>query len=239
VAPSAASNPPSAPAEPAADPEPTAPEPAAEPPAAAVEPSAAAADAPDAGADSVMVQPEATAAAPSPEPAAAEVAAGADEELSDEMLAAADQALNETSEPEVALPEAATPTVTSIAGVQALIRQGKLDEAINAVRLLRRKMPKSAELPYILGDLYFDRGWWSDGLAKYREAISMNRGYRTRLSVQRNAIKALADDRTYPRARALLAKDVGKAAVARLRKAAKTDPSKVVRKRAGSVLARM
>ncbi|HEX6239889.1 MAG TPA: protein kinase [Polyangiales bacterium] len=227
------------PAQPAAT-EPAAPaEPAAEP--APAEPAAPVAEVPDAAPDSVLVQPEAPAAAPT-EPSAGEAtaaAAAAEEELSDEMLAAADEALNETSEPEVPLPSAAAPTVTSIAGVQALIRQGKLDEAINAVRSLRRKMPKSAELPYILADLYFDRGWWSDGLAKYREAIRMNKGYRNRLSVQRNAIRALADDRTYPRARALLAKDVGKAAVPRLRKAAKTDASKVVRKRAASVLARM
>jgi serine/threonine protein kinase len=203
----------------------------------------------DAAATSVLLQPgnaEPTAAEPTAaEPAAsAESDAGAapEEELSEAALAAADEALNETSEPEVHLPEAATASVasvTSIAGVQQLIRQGKLDEAIGAVQRLRKKTPKNAELPYLLADLYFDRGWWSDGLAKYREAISMNRNYRMRVSVQRNAIRALGDDRTYPRARLLLAKDVGRVAVGRLRKAAKSDPSKTVRKRASAVLARM
>lgn len=162
-----------------------------------------------------------------------------EEELSEAALAAADEALNQTDEKEAIEIDAGTPPVTSIAGVTALVRQNKLDEAINAVRALRKKSPKSAQLPYLLADLYFERGWWSDGLAKYREAIKMSRAMRTRPSVQRNAIRAFADDRTYPRARALLVKDVGYAAAARLRKAAKTDPSKVIRKRAGAVLARL
>ena len=190
-------------------------------------------------------------AEPTPEGAAAqpqgEEGAAADEEEaepeeaepSEAVLAEADEALNETDESEVNVPEAPAPAVVTMASVQALLRQGKLDDAINGLRALRKKMPKNASLPYMLGDIYFDRGWWSDGLAKYREAIRMNRALRGRVSVQRNAIRALGDARTYPRARTLLLKDVGRAAAPRLRKAAKSDPSKVVRKRASSVLARL
>jgi serine/threonine-protein kinase len=206
--------------------------PAADPGAAAAEPGGAE---PIAAPDPVAAEPA------NPAPSGAEAAPGepaVEEELSEAALAAADEALNEASEPEVELP-ASAPSVTTLAGVHQLIKQQKLDEAINALRVLRKKTPKNAELPYLLADLYFDRGWWSDGLAKYREAIRINRNYRTRVSVQRNAIRSLADDRTYPRARLLLAKDVGRVALARLRKAAKSDPSKVVRKRASSVLARM
>jgi eukaryotic-like serine/threonine-protein kinase len=169
----------------------------------------------------------------------ADAALAVEEDLSEAALAAADEALNQTEEKEATELDAGTPRVTSIAGVTALVRQNKLDEAINALRDLRKKSPKSAELPYLMGDLYFDRGWWSDGLAKYREAIKMNRGMRNRVSVQRNAIRAFADDRTYPRARALIVKDVGYAAAMRLRKAAKTDASRVIRKRASAVLARL
>jgi serine/threonine-protein kinase len=195
------------------------------PPSAAAEP-VAAAEAPEA-------------AIAESEPSEADAGLAVEEDLSEAALAAADEALNQTDEKEAIEIDAGTPRVTTLAGVNALVRQNKLDEAINAVRVLRKKSPKSAELPYLLADLYFDRGWWSDGLAKYREAIKMSRGMRNRVSVQRNAIRAFADDRTYPRARALLVKDVGYVAAARLRKAAKTDPSRVIRKRAGAVLARL
>lgn len=224
-------------AEPAAQPAPLPPEPA--PAAAEPAPSEPAAElpAPD---PSEAPAPAVPAAATEPQAAEGEPSAAlVEEELSEAALAAADEALNETTEPEVPLPAASAPAATTIAGVQTLIKQQKLDDAINALRVMRKKTPKAAELPYLLADLYFDRGWWSDGLAKYREAIRMNKAFRMRASVTRNAIKALADDRTYPRARALLAKDVGRVAAARLRKAAKTDPSKVIRKRAGSVLAQL
>jgi hypothetical protein len=164
-------------------------------------------------------------------------AAGSDEELSEAMLAAADEALNETSESEAKIVEPAPSNPVSLATVYALIRQNKTGQAMGVIQVLRRKSPKSAELPYLLGDLYFDRHWWSDGLAKYREAIRLGPGYRKKASIQRNAILALADDRTYPRARALLVKDIGRTAAPRLKKAAKSDPSRSVRKRASSVLA--
>jgi serine/threonine protein kinase/tetratricopeptide (TPR) repeat protein len=186
-----------------------------------------------------LVQEVAEAGVEAPEAEDADAALAVEEDLSEAALAAADEALNQTDEKEATELDAGTPRVTTVAGVNALVRQNKLDEAINALRALRKKSPKSAELPYLMGDLYFDRGWWSDGLAKYREAIKMSRGLRNRVSVQRNAIRAFADDRTYPRARALLVKDVGYAAAARLRKAAKTDPSRVIRKRASAVLARL
>jgi serine/threonine-protein kinase len=218
--------------EPPAEPAPTlaAPPSQPEPSPASPEPDSGAAPEQAVVESETQVQPEAEA-----EPEAE--AAGPDE-LSEAMLAAADEALNETHESEAKLVDAA-PSVLSLAGARELIRQKKTGQAMAAIQALRKKNPKSAELPYLLGDLYFERRWWSDGLAKYREAIRMSGAYRKRASVQRNAILALSDDRTYPRARALLVKDIGRAATPRLKKAAKTDPSRSVRKRASSVLAQL
>jgi eukaryotic-like serine/threonine-protein kinase len=232
--------------------------PPAEPPAAAAaaEPPAIAPEeppaepAPDPGAAAPVEPPAPSELAPAAaaEPAVAaesEVAAEDEsegegegsEELSAAALAAADEALNETSESEAKIVEPPPSNAVSLATVYALIRQNKTGQAMGVIQVLRRKSPKSAELPYLLGDLYFDRHWWSDGLAKYREAIKLGPGYRKKASIQRNAIVALADDRTYPRARALLVKDIGRAATQRLKKAAKNDSSRTVRKRAHSVLA--
>ena len=53
------------------------------------------------------------------------------------------------------------------------------------------------------------------------EAIRLDPRYRKRETIQRNAIRALDDNRTYGRARALLVKDIGWSAGPKLRKAAK------------------
>jgi serine/threonine-protein kinase len=234
--------------------EPPAVAPAAEPPTqpapepALEEPPAEPVAAPSEAAPAAVAEPAPAPAADAPDvllargPARVDAedeseAAGSDEELSEAMLAAADEALNETSESEAKIVEPAPSNPVSLATVHALIRQNKTGQAMGVIQVLRKKSPKSAELPYLLGDLYFDRHWWSDGLAKYREAIRLGPGYRKKASIQRNAILALSDDRTYPRARALLVKDIGRTAAPRLKKAAKSDPSRSVRKRASSVLA--
>jgi hypothetical protein len=160
-------------------------------------------------------------------------------ELSEAALAAADQALNDTEEREVKLLPPASPSeakVETLAQVRALIAKGKLDAAIRGIQQLRRKTPRAAQLPFMLGNLYFDKHWWSDGLAKYREAIKLAPGYRGNGRIQRDAIRALGEDRTYPRARALLVRDIRRSAASALRRAAHNDPSKDVRRRAASIL---
>ena len=217
--------------------QPARPEPIVEAPAV-VEPEVAAAAAVVAPEPPPVVPVEPAARAAPAEGNDADSDAGATDELTEAALAAADEALNDTTEREAPV-AASAPPVQTVAAAKALVQQKKLDDAITSIRALRKKNPKNAELPLMLGDLYFDRGWWSDGLAKYREAIRIASTYKQRASLQRNAIRALADDRTYPRARALLVKDVGRASATRLRKAARSDASRTVRKRASSVLAQL
>lgn len=160
-------------------------------------------------------------------------------ELSEEDLAAADLALDETADSEAAAPAGEESNVRSLEDVRALIRAHKLDEAIAGVRTLRRHDPKNPELPYLLGDLYFEKSYWSDGLSRYREALKLRRSLRTRSSVQKNAIEALGGDKTYARARALIVRDLGSSALERLRAAHKRHPSRSVRARAGSIVAQL
>ncbi len=160
-------------------------------------------------------------------------------ELSEAVLAAADEALNDPEEREVALAapsERPQPPVRSVADVRRLIARGDTDAAIRGLHQLRRKQPRAAQLPFLLGNLYFDKGWWLDGLARYRETIALSSGYRANLRLQRDAIRALGQERAYPRARALLVRDVGRSARAALKRAAHADASTVVRRRASSVL---
>ncbi len=160
-------------------------------------------------------------------------------EITEEDLAAADLELDDPVDSEAAAPADESSNVKSLADVRALVAQRKIDDAIAGLRALRRRDPRNAELAYMLGDLYFEKGFFRDGLSRYREALKLKPNLRTRVSVQRNAIAALGTDKSYARARALILRDLGPSIVGRLRTAQKRDPSRVVRQRAKSVLAQL
>ena len=115
--------------------------------------------------------------------------------------------------------------------ITALIKAGKRDEAERALLFLKRKYPKNAYYPYLLGNLYFDKMWWTDGLEEYAKAIRNNRGYRWRPVLIKNAIHALGSEKTKNRAVNLLRRSIGTPAVKYLRHAAKHDPNGKVRER--------
>jgi len=160
-------------------------------------------------------------------------------DISEADLAAADLALDNVVDSEAKAPEGEASSVKSLADVRALMNAGKLDEAIAGARTLRRRDPRNPELPYMIGDLYFQKGYWSDGLSRYREALKLRSGLKTRISVQKNAIEALGSDKTYARARALIVRDLGTSALERLKSARKHHASKTVRARAGSIVTQL
>ena len=128
------------------------------------------------------------------------------------------------------------PDVTTLRDVQALITAGRRDEAIGGLEKLRRTSPKNPYLAYLLGNLYFQRKWWTDGLESYEAAIQNNRSYRARAPLIKNAIVALSSSKTAPKAHRLLVRQIGGAAAPYLRWAARNDPSPTVRARAAAAL---
>ncbi|HEY6877616.1 MAG TPA: protein kinase [Polyangiales bacterium] len=155
-----------------------------------------------------------------------------EEELRADELAVADRALDMVFEAEATPDVVPTVEVHSISDVHKLIDRQKVDEAIAGIKELRKKSPNNPYLPYLLGDLYFGRNWMSDALVKYREAMKLSDNYKKRASIHKNAIHALGSDRAYPKARVLLVRDIGRAALPALRRAAKADENPVIRKRA-------
>ncbi len=160
------------------------------------------------------------------------VSAEAGEELRADELAVADQALDMVFEEEATPEVVPALVVKSISDVHRMVDKGQLDAAIEGIKQLRRKAPNNPYLPYLLGDIYFSRNWMSDALVKYREAIKLSDNYRRRVSIHKNAIHALGSDRAYPKARVLLVRDIGDAALPALKKAAEHDENPVIRKRA-------
>lgn len=126
--------------------------------------------------------------------------------------------------------------VDSVRDVEELLRAGRRDEAVAGLEKLRRKHPKNAYVAYLLGNLYFERRWWTDGMKAYRAAIQNNRAYRGRATLNRNVIRALGSAKTYGRASYLIRNDIGRAAIPFLRVAARTDKNPTVRARAERLL---
>jgi eukaryotic-like serine/threonine-protein kinase len=125
--------------------------------------------------------------------------------------------------------------VDNVSDVQALIGAGHREEAIAGLLKLRKQSPKSAYIPYLLGGLYFEKMWWTDGIAAYGVAIDNNPAYRRREVLIRNTIRALSSDKTAKKA-AILLREVGPAATPYLRQAAKSDANGNVRARANLLL---
>jgi len=152
----------------------------------------------------------------------------------DEPVAAIEEDVEDDSPPQEP-PEPAEPApieVNSVEDAKQLIDQGRREEAIDGLRALKRKNPNSAYIPYLLGNLYFEKRWWSIGMQSYKDAIENNRDYRNRSVLNKNVIRALGSDKTKSKAISLYLNDIGRSGLKYLRRAAKSDRNSKVRSRA-------
>ncbi|MBL0221083.1 MAG: protein kinase [Myxococcales bacterium] len=116
-----------------------------------------------------------------------------------------------------------------------LIKDGKRDLAIASLRALWKQSPNSAYLPFLLGNLYNDRLWWSVAMDHYKAAITKNGKYRGNAVLNRNVIRMLASPKTVKKATGFLRSTIGRSAVPYLRIAAKNEPNERVRKQAAAL----
>jgi eukaryotic-like serine/threonine-protein kinase len=153
-------------------------------------------------------------------------------------------ATDEVAGPDVPGPEpqAAPPPPASTGGpapsikdAERLVKSGQKDEAYRALIRLRKDNPKSAYVHYMLGNVQFDKLYYSDGLDSYEAAVSQNGDYRRNSFLNNNAIRALGYNKTRRAAEALIVRRIGRAALPFLDRASKTDKNKVVRDRAAAV----
>jgi hypothetical protein len=126
------------------------------------------------------------------------------------------------------------PPAKTVAEALALLKRGKAgrDAAIKGLNQQWRKNPRSARLPYILGNIYFDMRWWSIGMQHYRAAIKRGPGYRRNPTLIRNVIGALAAAKTRGKASWFLRNVIGKAARPYVRGAARYHKHPAVRRAA-------
>jgi serine/threonine protein kinase/TolA-binding protein len=134
-------------------------------------------------------------------------------------------------------PKPATPALaTTIAGAVKMVQDGKRDLALASLQALYQKQPKSAYIPFLLGNLYYDQRWWSVSMDNYRTAISRNGGYRTNAVLIRNVIRMLISKKTDRQAEAFLRRTIGRPALPYLQQTAKSDPNLYMRKYAAALV---
>jgi predicted Zn-dependent protease len=116
-----------------------------------------------------------------------------------------------------------------------MIKDGKRELALSSLQALARKNPNSAYIPFLMGNLYYDKRWWSVAMDHYRTAITRNPAYRNNSVLVRNVIRTLASPKTQGKAIFFLRKTIGHASLPYLRMAAKNDPNPTVRKHAAAL----
>lgn len=131
---------------------------------------------------------------------------------------------------------AAPVLATTLSGTIQLIKDGKRDLALASLRALWKKMPNSAYIPFLLGNLYYDQRWWLVALDHYSAAIKKNANYRANPTLNRNVIRMLASNKTSRKAQVFLKFSVGKAALPYVKHAAKHDGNNQVKRLSGWLL---
>jgi serine/threonine protein kinase len=221
------------------------PTPATDPVVAAVQARADMATAPVAVADHAA---NGTAAKASSQGSAASDAStsGGEDDEDDARAIKADDGSNEDDratppEPPAAPRREASP-VRSVGDARALAKKGDSDGALAGLYRLRRSRPtpsaaRGSEIASLIGDLYFDRKWWTDGLREYRFAITLDPRAKKRDPLVSNSVHALGDRNTYARARRLILDYIGRSAVPALKRMVKSGAPPILRRRAQTMLA--
>ena len=123
----------------------------------------------------------------------------------------------------------------TVAEAVQMIKDGKRTLALSSLHALAKKAPKSGYIPFLLGNLYYDKIWWGVALEQYKLAVQKNGGYRSNGVLIRNSIRMLASPRTRRTADGFLRYTIKRPALPHLRTAAKSDPNGNVRKAAAAL----
>jgi len=122
--------------------------------------------------------------------------------------------------------------VATVAEARRLITSGRRDEALSALHDLRRKNVKNAEIPYLIGNLYFDKHQPAEALAAYRVALDNDPGMRQNPTLTRNVIELLDGANARDTARAVLLNKIGAPALPHLRTAARAGRTPEIKRQA-------
>jgi serine/threonine-protein kinase len=133
------------------------------------------------------------------------------------------------------------PTAAPGAGADPLaaFRSMPRQAAINALTDYRKEHPKDAQAALLLGHLYLDKLWWTDGIKSYRAAISLDPSLRSDETMIRELLKGLVSDGSHWKVADFLADEIGEPALPYVRESAALVKNKQIKARAQRLLQRM
>jgi serine/threonine-protein kinase len=127
--------------------------------------------------------------------------------------------------------------VPGLAHAQALVRAGHGAAALEELRKLRVKYPDNPDVAYWMGNVYFDRMWWSDGFDAYRVAVR-EPAYRQDPTLITNVLKSFISESHGGTGARFIEREIGAAAIPYVEQATRSN-SLSVRGRAAHVLANL
>ncbi len=117
--------------------------------------------------------------------------------------------------------------------VYADIAARRTEAALGLLLRSKKKYPQNGEIPYLAGTLYFEKMWWDDGLAMFREAVRIDPLYKTNGDLIKTLVKGFSTTPAYNDDIARFLRDqIGSPAEAYLDEVANTHANPKVRKRA-------
>ena len=117
-----------------------------------------------------------------------------------------------------------------------MLKDGKRELARQSLHALWKKSPNSAQIPFLLGNIYNDKLWWSVAMDHYKIAINKNGGYKANAILNKNVINMLASPKTVRKAQAFIRTNIGRSARPYLANAAKYAKNGNVKKQAAALL---
>jgi tetratricopeptide (TPR) repeat protein len=131
------------------------------------------------------------------------------------------------------------PADETLARANDLIARGQRSAALDLLLAGRKLYPSDARLPYLLGKLYFERLYWTDGLKSFRDAIRLDPSYRTDGELIKTVLRGfITTPRTEDALADFLREEIGAEAKPFLEETAAGHPKEMVRARAASELRR-
>ena len=119
---------------------------------------------------------------------------------------------------------------TTIREAVRMIQANQDELALASLRQIWKKTQKSAYIPFLLGNLYFDKRWWSVAMDHYKIAIAKNAGYKKNATLIRNIIKTLGSVKTNKRAQVFLRSTIGRSSLPYLKAAAAHEKNPHIKK---------
>jgi serine/threonine-protein kinase len=137
-------------------------------------------------------------------------------------------------------PPADNPADDQATKITELIDAGKTKEAMDQAIAARKVFPKDPRLAYLLGKLYFDRQWWTQGLKQFRDTLALDATYRSDPDLIRTVLRAFITPAEYPaQLGAFLRNDIGAPAKQYLEETATSHPRTQTRARARNEISKM